>query len=32
MLNPSEALNEQAAAIFAGEKGLQGVARETLIN
>ena len=32
MLNPSEALNEEAATRFADEKGLQGVARKTLIN
>jgi ubiquinone/menaquinone biosynthesis C-methylase UbiE len=32
MLNPSEELNERAATIFADEKGLQGMARDTLIN
>lgn len=32
MLNPSEALTEQAAWRFADEKGLQGLARDTLLN
>jgi SAM-dependent methyltransferase len=32
MLNPSELLNEQAACLFANERGLEGMARETLIN
>jgi SAM-dependent methyltransferase len=32
MLNPSEYLNETAAQAFAYEKGLDGVARDTLIN
>jgi SAM-dependent methyltransferase len=32
MLNPSEYLDEQAALMFANEKGLDGVARETLLN
>jgi ubiquinone/menaquinone biosynthesis C-methylase UbiE len=31
MLNPSEYLNEQAAIAFAHEKGLDGVARDTLL-
>jgi SAM-dependent methyltransferase len=32
MLNPTEYLNEQAALVFANEKGLDGVARDTLLN
>lgn len=32
MLNPSERLNEQAALIFADENGLEGMARETILN
>ena len=32
MLNPSEALNEQTALRFADENGLQGMARQTLLN
>jgi SAM-dependent methyltransferase len=32
MLNPSERLNIQAAIDFAEERGLEGVARDTLIN
>jgi ubiquinone/menaquinone biosynthesis C-methylase UbiE len=32
MLNPSEHLNEQAASIFIKEKGLDGLARDTLLN
>lgn len=32
MLNPSERLSEQAAVTFADESGLEGVARDTLIN
>ncbi len=32
MLNPSEALNEQAAIQYADEIGLQGIAHETLVN
>jgi SAM-dependent methyltransferase len=32
MLNPSEILSESAASIFADEKRLQGIARDTLLN
>lgn len=32
MLNPSEYLNEQVELAFANEKGLDGVARDTLLN
>jgi SAM-dependent methyltransferase len=32
MLNPSEALTEAAASSFAREKGLHGIARDTLVN
>ena len=32
MLNPSDSLNEKAAVEFAKENGLQGLARETLVN
>jgi hypothetical protein len=32
MLNPSEFLDEQAALMLANEMGLDGVARETLLN
>ena len=32
MLNPSEHLSDQAALAFVNEKGLDGVARETLLN
>ena len=32
MLNPSEYLDEQAAQAFINEKGLDGVARDTLLN
>jgi len=32
MLNPSDYLNEQTALLFANEKGLEGVARDTLLN
>ena len=32
MLNPSQNLNEQAAIAFAQERGLEGMARDTLIN
>ena len=32
MLNPSEALDEQEAERFANKKGLQGLARSTLVN
>ena len=32
MLNPSEMIDEQAARNFANERGLTGLARETLIN
>lgn len=32
MLNPSENLTEQTALAFANEKGLEGVARESLLN
>jgi hypothetical protein len=32
MLNPSEMINEQAARNFAKERGLTGLARDTLIN
>jgi ubiquinone/menaquinone biosynthesis C-methylase UbiE len=32
LLNPSEALNEQVATTYANENGLQGIARDTLIN
>jgi hypothetical protein len=32
MLNPSELLNEQAANLFADERKLDGLARETLVN
>ncbi|MFZ2097715.1 MAG: methyltransferase domain-containing protein [Anaerolineales bacterium] len=32
MLNPSELMDEQAASLFADERGLEGMARETLVN
>jgi SAM-dependent methyltransferase len=32
MLNPSELMDEQAACLFADERGLEGMARETLVN
>ncbi len=32
MLNPSELLNHQSALDFAEENGLEGIARETLLN
>jgi SAM-dependent methyltransferase len=32
MLNPSQNLNEQAAIAFAQERGLEGMAKDTLIN
>ena len=32
MLNPSELLNHQAAVDFADEKGMEGIARDTLLN
>jgi ubiquinone/menaquinone biosynthesis C-methylase UbiE len=32
LLNPSEILNKQAAIGFAQKRGLEGVARETLVN
>ncbi len=32
MLNPSELLNQQAAVNFADKKGMEGIARDTLLN